>query len=98
MSAIQQMPIAIMLKMKNKNGFILGFNIILGLVLGLLLVAGLIWFSFRIDNIVAGFGFLTPFFAFIGEWWWVMLIAIFLITPIGQKIVKFLLGKVGIKI
>jgi len=84
--------------MKNKKGFVIGFQLILVLILGLVLVAGLIWFSFRIDNIVEGLSFLSPFFEFIGQWWWLILVAILFMTPIGQRIVKFILSKIGIKI
>jgi len=77
---------------------IIPFTVFLAITMGIVLVAGLIWFSFRIDNIVAGFGFLAPFIQFFAQWWWLILIIIFLITPIGQRIVKFLLSKIGLKI
>lgn len=77
--------------MKNKKAI---FGLV-GLVsiVGIIIILGLlIWFGTKISSgLVAGFDFLKV-------WWWLIALIIFMITPIGRALSKFLLRKMGVKI
>lgn len=82
---------------KNKKGFILSGMMVFGLALLLILVALLIWFSFRIDEIVSAVG---PFFTFLAEKWWLFatLIGLILFYKEIAGVLRFILSKLGVKI
>ena len=81
--------------MKSKKAQLIGMGImgLMYLLLAIVLVF-LVWWVFKgID-----FGWLTSLFSFWQKWWWAISISIFAFTPVGQGVLKWILGKVGIGI
>lgn len=90
-----------MIKLKDKKGFLalpaLGFGFFFTLIMGVILIALLIWLSYRIGDIFSPFSTLFDFIR--DKWWW---FALFIAGLLWHRqiaaVVNWTLGKIGIRV
>lgn len=81
--------------MKSKKAQLIGFGVMGAMYLFLILAIILaVWFVFR----KLDFGWVGTLFSFWQKYWIWITLSIFALTPVGQGIIKFVLGKIGVKV
>ncbi len=80
--------------MKDKKGIMwLPIIGIFYLVFAIILVLVLWWVLKGID-----FSWFSELLAFWRKWWWAIGLSFFALTPVGQGVIRWTLGKVGIRV